>query len=283
MKKKILALAIAAIMVVTAIASVSLAYLQDTDYDKNTMTVGNVKIEQTEWERTFNDSGVFSGFQEYQQDKKLVPAVYTRMEANWKVPYAYTGATVGETQLDIIGADGTAAWNGFWGNDKQGHEWNGSNPANTFNAQDKIVVVKNTGSESCYYRTIILVEAISEDGEDVWLNVNGNTRFVWNNNGQVDPIFYVTIGEVKYSAYVATYQEVLAPDQVSRPSLLQVLLDKKLTNEDMVKFGDKVDIHVLSQAVQSAGFETFGANDALNEAFGEVTEANVIAWFTSAN
>ena len=51
MKKKILALAIAAIMVVTALASVSLAYLMDTDDDTNTFTVGNVQIRQDEWDR----------------------------------------------------------------------------------------------------------------------------------------------------------------------------------------------------------------------------------------
>ena len=50
MKKKILAVAIAAIMIVTAIASMSLAYMTDTDEQKNTMTVGKVDIEQLEYE-----------------------------------------------------------------------------------------------------------------------------------------------------------------------------------------------------------------------------------------
>ena len=45
MKKKLFAVAFAAILVVTAIAGTSLAYLQDTDAEDNVFTVGNVKID----------------------------------------------------------------------------------------------------------------------------------------------------------------------------------------------------------------------------------------------
>lgn len=43
-QKKILTLAISAIIAVTAIASASLAYLTDTKTADNTFTMGNVKI-----------------------------------------------------------------------------------------------------------------------------------------------------------------------------------------------------------------------------------------------
>ena len=45
MKKKILAIAFAAILAVTAITGASLAYLQDTDTEDNVFTVGNVEID----------------------------------------------------------------------------------------------------------------------------------------------------------------------------------------------------------------------------------------------
>lgn len=66
MKKKLLVAALAVIMVVTAIAGASLAYLQDTDSAKNVMTAGNVLIEQNEKDRDGND---------FVDDQKLYPAV----------------------------------------------------------------------------------------------------------------------------------------------------------------------------------------------------------------
>lgn len=48
MKKKLLVAALAVILVVTAIAGTSLAYLTDTDKEDNVFTVGNVYIDLTE-------------------------------------------------------------------------------------------------------------------------------------------------------------------------------------------------------------------------------------------
>ena len=43
-KKKIITLALVAVIAVTAIASASIAYFTDTKTAKNTFTMGNVKI-----------------------------------------------------------------------------------------------------------------------------------------------------------------------------------------------------------------------------------------------
>ena len=55
----------------------TLAYLSDTDADVNTMTLGNVKIEQLEYERidteTVGDDAIV---QQFHDDKPLYPAVY---------------------------------------------------------------------------------------------------------------------------------------------------------------------------------------------------------------
>lgn len=62
MKKKIIALCLSAIIVVTAIAGASLAYLTDRDSAENVFTFGNVEIELNE---TFEDNELIPG-------KKLV-------------------------------------------------------------------------------------------------------------------------------------------------------------------------------------------------------------------
>ena len=61
MKKKILAIAFAAILAVTAITGASLAYLQDTDTEDNVFTVGNVDIDL---------------YENFVDESKLLPAVY---------------------------------------------------------------------------------------------------------------------------------------------------------------------------------------------------------------
>ena len=67
MKKKITALCLCAAMLAIAIVGASLAYFTDTKEATNTLTVGNVKIELIEEEKTDN------GLTTFTQDKVLVP------------------------------------------------------------------------------------------------------------------------------------------------------------------------------------------------------------------
>ncbi|MBR2635973.1 MAG: hypothetical protein IKD34_02875, partial [Oscillospiraceae bacterium] len=71
---------------------------------------------------------------------------------------------------------------------------------------------------------------------------------------------------VKYSVACFTYKEALKPGEVSTPSLFQVYLNSKATNEDMELLGDTYDILAFSQAVQADGFAD--AATALKAAFG---------------
>ena len=240
MKKKIIALSLAAIIAVTAIASASLAYLMDTDYDKNVMVVGNVQIEQIEQQR--DDNGDLVAF----QGGKLLPA------------------TAEDAWTDTITVNGI--------------DYKAFGPE--FNPVDKIVTVKNTGSESAYIRTIIAFENNENDiGELIHINWNLTN---WNMTVLAEN---VTIGEKIYQVLTFTYKTSLESGAVSAPSLVQVFLDKEATNEDMVDIADGYDILVLSQAVQSAGWtgdDTLAtAKNALNTAFGEVTAANASSWFAN--
>lgn len=249
MKKKILALAIAAIMVVTALASVSLAYLMDSDYDKNTMTVGHVKIVQNETKRDGTA---------YEDNLKLLPAVYP------------TGAL----SKDLTIADTNGANINVWGDSIN-------------NEIDKFVSVTNTGSEEAYIRTIIAFETqrhyapntdtLVADLWDLYLLINGSFDFIDR---------YVTIDDVEYAICAYTYKGVsgdgkIQPKETTESSLRQIALSPDAGNEFFQYIGEKYDILVLSQAVQTAGFEN--ADQALNAAFGDLTtveDSKLIEWLS---
>ncbi|MBQ3166278.1 MAG: hypothetical protein IJC01_02965, partial [Clostridia bacterium] len=142
------------------------------------------------------------------------------------------------------------------------------------NVVDKIVTVNNTGKSDAYVRTLVAIEAPDGDPDNlIHLNYNG-TDVTSSGN------FMIEIDGVDYYVTAYTYKEALAGGKKSAPSLMQVFLDKKTTNEDCAKFGDAWEILVLSQAVQTNGFAD--AQTALNTAFGEVTDANAAVWFGGA-
>lgn len=144
------------------------------------------------------------------------------------------------------------------------------------NVVDKFVTVTNTGKSDAFVRTIVLIEAPDYDPNDL-IHVNVN-----NTNGVSNTAWTpVDIDGVQYVYSVFTYEEALAPNETSLPSLMQLFLDKKATNEDVAKFGDTWEVLVLSQAVQAQGFDN--AADALDEAFGQATAANVPGWFADAD
>lgn len=76
MKKKILIASLAVIMIVTAIAGASLAYLKDTDTKTNTFTVGDVNIHIDEWTK---DGNVWS---EYEDPQHLSPIAQSKAPFN---------------------------------------------------------------------------------------------------------------------------------------------------------------------------------------------------------
>lgn len=139
------------------------------------------------------------------------------------------------------------------------------------NVVDKIVTVKNTGKSDAYVRTVVAIEAPDYDPDNL-IHINYNGADV-ESSAPIE----VEIDGVDYVVFAFTYKEALAAGKVSAPSLVQVFLDSKATNEDCAKFGDTWEIIVLSQAVQAQGFAD--AKTALDTAFGEVKE-NAKQWFT---
>ena len=259
-KKSIIALS-AALIAVLAVGS-SLALQTDVTNDVNVMTLGDIEIAQHEYERAVDENGEWiqsqyevNGYkadlmQPFTQNKTLQPAFYLdgkvkyddRVEGHQQ-PWAQVGAEGSNLVFDD----------------------------SVKNVIDKFVFVENTGSNDAYYRTIIAIEwpeELKEDGDKDYIHVliNANSRFVWEDLG------YYTIDGTQYLVKEATYTEVLKPGEVSSPSLLQVYLDPKATNEDVELFGGSLDIIVTTQATQVVNGAD--AERMLNAAFGE----NKLPW-----
>ena len=134
------------------------------------------------------------------------------------------------------------------------------------NVVDKVVTVKNTGKSDAYVRTIVALEAPGYDPNDL-------IHLSWNETDvKMSAPITLTIDGVDYVVFVFTYNEAVEAGKVSAPSLMQLFLDSKTTNEDCAKFGDAWEVLVVSQAVQVEGFAD--AQTALDTAFGAITAAN---------
>jgi len=250
-KRKILTLALTLCMVAILAVGGTLAYFTDTDYNKNVMTLGNVKIDQIEKDRNGED---------FADDKVLYPVT-----------------------ADISG---------------DVNEWIANEP----NVVDKIVTVKNLGKTTAYVRTLFAFEAGDEEYEIAGTDLLGGEyiHFAYAGKNQIKfstvqaandgKDVYFTKDGTRYVVGVAYYPQSSATDtegpKVSAiaagaetdPSLKAVWLVSKAGNEFYDYAGDKYDILVLSQAVQTEGFAT--AEAAFDASFGELTQENIEKWFT---
>ncbi|MBQ8507127.1 MAG: hypothetical protein IJ466_06835 [Clostridia bacterium] len=295
--KKILAMALSIALVATMAITGSVAYFTDTDDDVNVFTVGNVIIDQREWERKDQDSGD-KGVNEFYQNKPLYP---------------------------VYGDDDGQDEDAF--TTQTGHNISMPKESKLQNYVDKMVDVENLGKSDAYVRTIFAVPTAGA-GENTWLhldrNLNGAAGWDWSvapNDGDHfdDPYLYgtVTIEGKEYYLYVATYTNVLygtesktadsTKNVYSAPSLLGVYMDSmvdfvaerddngnvqyddngKVIGKYVLRNGtaetelvgdlDGAQILVATQAVQVAGFQDSATTDAeaayiaLDEAFGEIS------------
>ncbi len=229
-KMKNLLLVLVSVALVAAIAiGGTVAYISDSDEDVSVMTSGDVKIQQNVYQR---DGSVLVPFV---QNGEAYPAVYglsgmPALEAN---------------DSFVIGFPETDSAVSFYA------------AGSIYNAIDKIVSVKNTGSNSAYLRTLVLLPAVM--------------RANYTNAANLQVISGVTYRGATYDLLVFTYGEALAAGVEALPSLLQIYVEKTVTQEQIAAYlNDEGQLLVpaISQAVQITGFESFGADVALNEAFG---------------
>ncbi len=237
--KKILAIVLVmCLLCITAIGT-TLSYFTDTDMDKNTMVVGNVKIEQVEQKRDENGNLV-----------NLVADNNNVTSLGKLYPYIGTVTTT----------------DGWFDTAK--------------NAVDKIVTVKNIGSEAAYIRTLFAFEAVGGadpiDSATKKIHVNYSDASVgeWKYMGSFE-----IENDTTYFVYSFTYKDIVAGKTntttvETAPSLKQIALDCSVGNEFAGQIEGSYDILVVSQAVQAIGFEN--AATAFVEAFGALNAE----WFT---
>ena len=262
MKRKSIVLIATAVMLMAAmVVGGTLAYFTDTDSAENVMTTGKVDIKQLEEKRFFDDNGNFWTLGDFEDNVSLMPMVDARKD--------------GEA---TVVADEKLGWNVFHPNMK--------------NVFDKFVRVTNVAEQGAinqdvYARTIIAFETARHyaegstteftDMHDVYIGVNGTYDYVKDAAGQGR---YITVDDVEYVLAECVYEKALAPQETSPTSLRQVFLAPTAGNEVADIFGSEYTILCLSQATQTAGFDS--AKVALDTAFGDLStmDINVIqGWF----
>ncbi len=271
--KKVLLMCTAHVLVAALAISGTVAYLTSTDSDVNVMTLGNVKIAQHEYQRVIDADGNYKTdtiddrtsyvLEAFEQGKALLPA--TDPTNNGAGPYDAT--TVRMLQVDSYG---------------------GMQVFTNSNAQDKFVTVENTGKTNAYIRTLVAIEC----GEGDASLIGSSYHQTWEPN----EIGVIEVDGNKYCLTEYIYKGgqlsdgswrhengILPAGDTSYPNLSQVYLKAEATNEDCEALDGNgngtLDILVLSQAVQAAGFADSAT--ALNEGFGAVTAEKAAEWFGS--
>ena len=250
--KKILAWLLVVALTAAIAVGGTLAYLTDTDEDVNVMTLGNVKIDQLEYERV--DVETKDGdavVQEFHDNKPLYPAVI-KDGFNWETDSAVDWSQIG----------------------KDGYSSNIWDPEKINNEQDKMVFVKNKGSYDAYVRSIFAFEAngytLDQFKALFHLNIN-ETDWTWK--WEENPVSIPGAEGDQTTNYIvatATYNKALKPGELTEISLAQIALDPSAGNEDIAGFGESYQILVKTQAIQAEGFDSPDA--ALKDGFGDVAE-----------
>jgi len=283
--KKALLVSLSFILVAAMAVGMTVAYLQDEDSAVNVMTLGNVYIEQHEYERATNADGSYKTatidsqtsyvLQPFTQGKDLLPA--TELDANGK-PYNFGAGGWDATKVKMTQVDSYGSMDVFINE----------------NAQDKFVTVENTGMSDAYVRTLVALElgdVASADFDNVIGISSRSTETVGNFNQpwfknevgvvEIDGNNYVLLEFIYHGAKLSDgsfrhENGVLPAGDTTYPSLAQVYMKAAATNEDVEKIdGNKngtYDILVVSQAIQTAGFAN--AEEALDAGFGDITTTN---------
>ena len=258
-------IAIVALVVLVAVASVlgTMAYLTSTDNETNTFTVGNVKIDLIEKQREVDANGNKTTTLEDFKQNKKL--------------YPIVGSAQGEK--DALGMP-TAK-----------------------NYVDKMVTIKNIGSEKAYIRAYFAIPSALDDGYETFnaglnvLHFNFGNKVVdgkavstygvewnWKHEGKWN-YFETTIDGIAYNVYYADYYEAVDAGVTTEQLVQGVYLDmsfemkddgtyafgKKLTLDDGWNWS-KVSCPVYAVACQAEGFDS--AAEAITAAFG----ANYNPW-----
>ena len=176
------------------------------------------------------------------------------------------------------------------------------------NYVDKMVTIKNTGSEKAYIRAYFAIPTALDDGYETFnagLNVlhfnfgnkvvNGaissteGVEWIWTHGNKWN-YFETTIDGIKYNVYYADYYQAVDAGATTEQLIQGVYLDKSFNIKDdgAYAFGEKLTLDegwnwnnvscpVFAVACQAEGFAS--ANEAITAAFG----ANYNPWGGAAS
>lgn len=247
MKKKITAIFLCVALVAIAIAGASLAYFTDTDDAKNTFTVGNVKIDLIEQEKTDE------GLKNFTQDKTLVPGKSNDGNAVSKiVTVKNTGHNDAWVWVDLK-IPAYLVSSEYPSNErKNALHWNSYGCFN---------VEYNSGD---YWSLAIADGIVGADHKVTNADMVAVENGLWNDYKYVGK---ETIGETEYVVIRTTMQKTLPAGKISLPCLAQVYMDWRVTTtangEEFVlpaganiSTGASWEIIVNAYAIQKDGFNT---------------------------
>ena len=247
MKKKITALCLCVALLAIAVVGASLAYFTDTDNAKNTFTVGNVKIDLIEQEKT-NE-----GPKDFTQDKTLVPGKSNDGNAVSKiVTVENTGKNDAWVWVELRIPKYLVSSEYPTNESKNALHWNSYGCFN---------VEYNSGN---YWRL-----ATSDGIVDADHKVT-NPKMVAVEDGLWYDYKYVgteTIGEIEYVVIRTTMQKPLPSGKISLPCLAQVYMDWRVTTsadggQFILPGGDPIsvdaswEIIVNAYAIQADSFNS---------------------------
>lgn len=261
-KKKIVTLALSAIIGVTAIASASLAYFNDKDNKDNTFVVGNVKINLIEKQRDGE-----GGLEDFDQNKKLYPLV---------------GSAQGEK--DEFGMPTAKNYV-----DKMVTVANTGSEAAYIRAYFAIPTALDDGYETFNAGLNVLHFNFGNKVVDGVVSSTEGVEWSWTHGGKWN-YYETTIDGIKYNVYYADYYQAVAGGETTEQLVQGVYLDKsfEIKDDGAYAFGKKLELDegwnwnsvkcpVYAVAVQAAGFDS--AAEAVTAAFG----ANYNPWGTPAD
>lgn len=262
MKKKILALSMCIALAAIAIVGASLAYFTDTKSEKNTFTVGNVKIEllESQYHRVNAGKGNATGAKEPLSGGYLWAADVDMQGTTENTPNYVTSGEVwnGQYFSDAqIEADAEAYKDGYFAE----HSQNMVPGANV----RKNPYVKNTGANDAYIRVRVLVPVslfeIIDGGPSYWTDsaleneVTSEAVKAYNAAGyKATNVPQVERNGINYYQFDFTYTDPVKPSEVTFWNVWgNIAIDKKATAEQLANV-ESFDVIFEADAIQAEGF-----------------------------
>ena len=252
MKKKITALCLCVALLAIAVVGASLAYFTDTKSATNTFSVGNVKIDLIEQEKT--DDGLVG----FKQGKTLVPGKSNDGNAVSKiVTVKNTGKNDAWVWVDLKIPAYLVSSQYPTDESKNALHWNSYGCFNVeYNSGNYWGLATTDGIVDASHKVTDTNMVAVEDG--LWYDY----KYVGTEK----------IGDIEYVVIRTTMQKTLPADKTSLPCLAQVYMDWRVTtNEDGTQFilpgGDPIsvdaswEIIVNAYAIQADSFDN--VNDAV--------------------